>query len=364
MQHLATVSKFSSLALIALIGAGAAGCDSKAEARAAGSADPSASARGSAAAVAAPVVPKDGDPTVVAALRKLSSCERDGGYLKANCESESAWDEFRDKFIEEDDLKLTKTSKLVRACFSLVADDNDSVREAATACVGRHQEALEDKRSAIMVLIGRLESDKSEGVRSTILSALDDLDPVKHGGADEVLAMAKRMATREDTSGVVRDLMDALTPDPNQGEPNASTVAYAIELTKDSNNTHRATGAAVLGSAKSKASEACPALLSLIQTKKYPWHEGLRAMASLEGACKAQYDDVVTVVLAKMAEGEGYDQGFGVNEASYLTRMLAKPGFTPEQKTKLLGPAEKLHAAATKDHVKTGFAELVAQLKK
>jgi len=324
----------------------------------------SAAASGSAAPASVKVsIPTDGDPTVVAAIKKLSACERENGSRKGECAADEEWDQFRNKFVEEDDLKQTKGAKLTHACFSLVGDENDNVREAATECLSKDSDAVADKKTAILVLVGRLDSEKSDGVRSAITSAIESLDPVKNGGADEVLALAKSLAPRENASGYVRDLLSALSP--SSGEPNAATVAFALELIKKGDNHSLQSAAAdTLGKAKTQSKEACAALLGLIQTKKYPWQEGLSAMAHQNGACSSTYEDVVTTVLAKMDEGDGYDKGFSGADAIYLERMLDNPGFTADEKKKLLEGTEKRLKNEKQDNTKKLLNELIEKLKK
>lgn len=345
------------------------GCDNKtdgAAGSASAAADSTAKSNGSAAQSGsaghpAASLPKEVDEAVVAELKKVGPCEREEGYRKDGCAAADAWDKYKDKLLEEDDLNLTKGKKLTRACFSLVSDENPNIREVAYDCLSQSSDAVEDPKAVISYVLSKIESETVEIVRSAMLSALDDLDPPKNGGTAEVLALAKKLAPRDDASSSVGKLLDALTPGSKDNEPSDESFAYAVELL--GKKQHQSDAAELIASARSKSKEGCVALLGLIETKTHPWSTGINAMALLGDACKEQYDKVIAVVVEKAGEGEGYNKGFGTSDAFYLGRLVEKGGLTPEQKTKLRAAIEPLVKNAKDENIKKSYQTLVDKLK-
>lgn len=316
----------------------------------------------SAAALPVGELPKDVDNAVVEELKKIATCPREDGYRKSDCEAYDAWDKYRDKYYEEDDLNQTKQKKLSKACFSMVGDKNDNIRESAFDCLAYNSSAIDDPKAVIAYILSKLEGETVDPIRSSMLSALDYIDPTKHGGTDQVLALAKKFAPRDDISFVVAKLIDALTPQDREGEPPADAFAFAVE--QIGKGKHQHSSASLLASTKSKKPEACKALIGLVETKKYPWGYGMYSMASLGDACKEHYDKLVAVVVEKAGEPDSYDKGFSASDAIYLEQLLGKGGFTAEQKTKLSTAVEPLVKSAKNESAQKTYQSLVDALKK
>ena len=316
----------------------------------------------SSAALPPASLPTDADAAVVAEIKKVAPCPRKDGSREDGCEAFTAWETYRDKYHEEDDLNQTKQKKLTKACFSMVGDPSENIREVAYDCLAYNVGAVESPKAVISFILSKLEGETIDAVRTSMLMALDNLDPPKNGGADQVLALAKKLAPREDVSFVVSKLMDALAPDDKDTEPTADAFTFAVEQLGKGKNVHDACD--ILVTTKAKKEEACKALLGLVETKKYPWGTGIYSMGRLGDACKPHYDKVVEVVVAKAGEAEGYDKGFGPADAIYLEQLVGKGGFTADQKTKLVTAVEPLVKSAKNESTQKSYQSLVDALKK
>ncbi|NUP09067.1 MAG: hypothetical protein HOW73_23700 [Polyangiaceae bacterium] len=358
------MNRVFAISSVACLLAALSGCGNKSDSASSGSASADSSAKSSSSgssAAGAAELPKDVDATVVAELKKLGPCVREEGYRKDGCAAAEGWDKFVEKFIEEDDLNLTKQKKLAKACFSLVADANDNIREAAYECLSTYDDGVEDKKAVISVILSKIEGETSDAIRSSMLSALDDMDPPKNGGSDQVLALAKKLEPRDDASFTVGRLVQVLTPESKDSEPTAEAFAFAVEQLGKQKQTSQS--ADLLAAAKSKGADACKALIGLVETKKGSWAYGMNAMANIEGGCKENNDKVVDVVVAKAAEPDGYDKGFRTSDALYLGRLVDKAGFSAEQKGKLQKAIEPVLKNAKDDGIKKTYQSLLDQLK-
>jgi len=306
--------------------------------------------------------PKDGDPAVVAELKKVADCAREENRRKSDCASEDGWRKFAEKFVEEDDMNLTKQKKLAKACFSMVGDANANIRELAFECLIGNTDALEDPKGTFDFVFSKLETETNSDVQGSMFNILDNLDPTKLGTANQVLALAKKLAERDKTSYEVGQLLGVLTPEKREVEPSDEAFAFAVELlTVKKRNQGEAVDLIVRK--KSKAKEGCAALLALVETKKNPWARGLDGMANVEGTCKEQHDKAIEAVITRAGQPDGYDQGFIGADVIYFTRLAEKAGFSAEQKGKLRPAIEPLLKAAKEEHKQKSYQSLLDVLK-
>lgn len=357
-----TASLLTSLIALPLVASFAIGCGDKSAASGSASAVADTSTATSAAPKKAGEVPKDADPAVVAELKKVGACEREEGRRKDGCEAQEAWEKYFEKFVEEDDLNLTKQKKLAKACFSLVNDEKENVRETAYDCVGQFSDGIEDRAAVLAVVMSKIESETNNSVQSSMFNVIDEMDPTKNGYAPEVLKLAKKLIERENTSYEVGRLVAALTPEKPETEPTDEAFAFAVELIQKKKAGYNEAIQLVTRAPK-KAKEACSALLTLVETKKHGWAAAVDGMSKVEGACKEQADKVIEVVVAKAGEGEGYDKGFIGADVIYFERLLEKGIFSAEQKAKVKTAVEPLLEKAKEDHQKKTYQSLLDKLK-
>lgn len=301
-----------------------------------------------------------GDPAVVAELKKLSACKREDGY-RQDCEAGTAWESFRDKFVEEDDVQQTKMKKLVSACVEVTADKDDSVREAGFECISSYSDGVADPKALLASAIEKAATETSTGVRTAMFSAIQQLDPTKHGMTGKLVALAKPMLDKDSGQNNLIQVVNTLIPRSANTEPAADAVALAFELLQKGKAHDPALG--ILERAKSKSAEACEAFAKLVETKKNPWARGVDSMSRMDGRCKDKLDRVVEVVVARAGEPEGYDKGFIGADVVYFQRLVEAGAFDDAQKAKLRGAIEPLLKSATKDHQKESYEKLLAKLK-
>ena len=353
----------STLAALLLAGS-ASGCGDKSASSGSASADaePASTPAKSSSPKKAGELPKDADPGVVAELKKVGVCEREEGRRKDGCEAQDAWDKFVEKFVEEDDLNLTKQKKLAKACFSLITDEKENIRETAYDCVASYSDGIEDPAAVLAIVMSRIESETNSNVQSGMFEVIDDMDPTKHGFAPDVLKLAKKLSERDGTSFEVNRLVAALTPEKPDMEPTEEAFAFGLELVAKKKSGHSEALTLITRSPK-KAKEACAALLTLVETKKNGWSGAVDAMSKVDGACKEHADKVIEVVVLKAGEGEGYDKGFIGADVIYFERLLEKGIFSAEQKAKVKTAVQPLLDKAKEDHQKKTYQSLLDKLK-
>ncbi|MBL9024393.1 MAG: hypothetical protein JNL21_19515 [Myxococcales bacterium] len=301
-----------------------------------------------------------GDPAVVAELKKLSSCKREDGY-RQECEATTAWESFRDKFVEEDDVQQTKMKKLVSACVEVTAEKDDSVREAGYECISSYGDGVADPKGLLATTIEKAGTETSAGVRVAMFSAIEQLDPTKQGMTAKLVALAKPLIDKDSGQNNLGQIVSTLVPRAANTEPAADAVALAFELLQKGKAHDPALR--ILERAKSKSAEACEAFAKLVETKKGPWARGTDSMSRMDGYCKDKLDRIVEVVVARAGEPEGYDKGFIGADVVYFQRLVETGAFNDAQKTKLRGAVEPLVKSATKDHQKESYEKLLAKLK-
>ncbi len=353
----------STLTVLLLVGGSVSACGDKSKSSASASADAeTTTAAKSAAPKKTGELPKDADPGVVAELKKVGVCEREEGRRKDGCEAQDAWDKYVEKFVAEDDLNLTKQKKLVKACFSLVTDEKENIRETAYDCLSSYgSDGIEDPAAVLAIVMSKIESETNGNVQSAMLQVIDHMDPTKHGFAPEVLKLAKKLAERDSTSFEVSRLVSALTPQKSEMEPTDDAFAFAIELVSKKKPGYNEALTLISRSPK-KAKEACAAMLTLVETKKHGWSSAVDSMSKVEGSCKEHAEKVTAVVVAKAGEGDGYDTGFIGADVIYFERLVEKGIFSPEQKAKVKAAVEPLLEKAKEDQKKT-YQSLLDKLK-
>lgn len=330
-----------------------AACGDSKTGDAASSAEP-----GGSAAAKAPAA--KGDPAIVAELKKLSACKREDGFRERDCEAGAAWESYVEKFLEEDDMQLTKQKKLVAACVEGTTDKDDTVREAAYECLSNYDDALADAKSVLAAAIEQVAKETSPGVQMSMFGAIRQLDPTKHGLATKLIELGKPMVDQKSGTGNLSRIVGTLVPR-SDGEPAPESIAFALELLEKGKVQGDAVD--VLARTKAKTKEACEAFAKLLETKKSPWGRGFDGMSRIDGNCKEQAGRVVEVVVAKSAEGEGYDKGFIGADVVYFQRLVDRKIFDDAQKAKLRTAIEGALKNATKDHQKADYEKLIAALK-
>lgn len=301
-----------------------------------------------------------GDPAIVAELKKLSACKRDEGYRESDCEAAKAWDTYVEKFLEEDDMQLTKQKKLVTACVEGIGEKDDTVREAAYECLSNHTDGIADVKSVLGTAIADVAKETSPGVQTAMFAAIRQMDPSKHGYAAKLVELAKPMVDQKSGTGNLSRIVGTLMPR-SGGEPTPEAVGFALELLEKG----KAQGDAidVLVRTKTKTKEACDAFIKLAETKKSPWGRALDGMHLIEGHCKEHAGRVVEVIVAKAAEADGYDKGFIGADVVYFQRLVETKVFDDAQRAKLRTAVEGALKNATKDHQKESYEKLIAALK-
>ncbi|MFO0551541.1 MAG: hypothetical protein U0271_24350 [Polyangiaceae bacterium] len=346
-----------SLRLAAVLGAlllsGCSGGGEKGEStnKAAASEKPKSSATTSSGggAQAKPEPPKDVDSKVVDALKKVTSCERKDGRL-GEC---PAADEFRTLVREyEQDAK-----KRASSCLSMIADANSTIRELAAECAGAG--GAEDDSNAMNLVLTQLEAESGEDARVLLANTVNAIGLSKTGAADRVIALLQKHKSEEGWAGVTRNLLDALTN--VTPEPPAAAWDIAIELLKaPKGGSIKESAADLVARVPSKSADGCKALLGLVETGSYPWGSGMDAMGRL--GCKAESGALVTAVIKKMAEEDGYDKGFKGADFIYLQRYLEKVQLSKEDKDKLKKATDELSKKTKSDTVKQDCKKLTEKL--
>lgn len=355
MKSFAKVAVLGALLLSACGGGGEKGEGSS---KAASSEKPKSSAATSSggAATTKPEPPKDVDTKVTDALKKVTACERKDGRL-GEC---PAADEFRTlakDYDQEDDEKSSKAKKRAASCLSMVADANATIRELAAECVSMG--GAEDDSNAMNLVLTQLEAESGEDARVLLASAVSTIGLSKTGAADRVVALLQKHKSEEGWGGVTRNLLDALTN--VSPEPPAAAWDVAVELLKaPKGGSIKESAADLVAKVKSKSADGCKALLGLVESGSYPWGSGMDAMGRL--GCKAESGALVTAVVKKMGEEDGYDKGFKGADFIYLQRYLEKVELSKEDKDKLKKATEELAKKTKTDTVKQDCKKLVEKL--
>jgi hypothetical protein len=333
-----------------------AACGDKKASEAAASGDPATSGSSKAAPAAPAAV---ADPAIAAELKKVSACKREEGYRERDCAAHEAWTTYADKFVEEDDMQLTKQKKLAGTCVASLDDKDDTVREVAHDCVSGYGDGVADPKGVLTATIERLVKETSAGVKSSMFDVLGGLDVTKHGLAPKIVELARPMVDKESSGGDLGSLVRALAP--RKGEPAPEAVTFAIELLDKGKAQSQAVD--VLSKAKGKSKEACEAMTKLLETKKHPWGEALRGMHTIDGHCKDQAGRIADVIVAKAGEADGYDKGFIGGYVVYFQWLADKKIFDDSQKAKLRAAIEPLIKTAKQDHQKEGYQKVLDALK-
>jgi hypothetical protein len=323
----------------------------------AASGEPASSGSAKPTAQAPPAV---ADPAIASELKKVAGCKREEGFRERDCAAHEAWTTYADKFIEEDDLQLTKQKKLAGTCVTSLDDKDDSIREAAHDCVSSYRDGVADPKSVLVATLDRLVKEASPGVKSSMFDVLGGLDLTKHGLAPKIVELARPMVGKDSSRGDLASLVGALVPS-GKNEPAPEAVAFAIELLEKGEAQGRAVD--VLAKTKAKSKEACEALTKLVETKKHPWGDGLRGMQGIDGHCKEQAGRIADVIVAKAGEADGYDKGFVGGYVIYFQWLADKKIFDDAQKAKLRAAIEPLIKTAKQDHQKESYQKVLDALK-
>lgn len=328
----------------------------------------------SASASASPTIAEvsgDIEPTLVAALESLPSCEAHkpevargpdgkvdvdtltGGLF---CPADVELSKTLSSLEAKDDYLRTESAKLRRTCARSLEHASMWVRRAAYRCVAKHAPPASDAPPMIAQTIASLDKETDADVRRAQWMLLGALDVAVSDQITRAVALAKKHTSDAEE---LEAALEALVPRSDYSAAAPEALAFAKEQAKEGR-----AGEAVLklvAYSAASPSEACELYTDLAASNGADWAAGIEGAARTLGGCKEQSGRFVAAVVARVEQAKMTPSAWTKRAVQALYGGLALLALSPADKAKL-----RAAFGALSPEQRQGYsgADLIAKLDK